>query len=349
MDNVSSKKTAGALVERIPEAIRGVHLLVAGETGIDEYVWGEIRRISPEAPVPVVEVRSRNLKLGMAANVAQNIARLGGKVSLVTVRGQDEDGTSIERLLTQEGIENVSFVEDVTRPTLRKTRVIAQKQHVVRIDQEKSHRLTDAPAKAFSDRILERLDGVQGVVLQDYGKGLWHEGTVGFLKVAKERGIPVFVDPSRYSSVGIYRGATLMTPNLEEAEMLAGVRHESLSSPVIQDARLDRIVRTLADRADLEHSIVTCGAQGMVCLSQGDQQMSHIPTFAREVFDVTGAGDTVISVLGMMMAAGFEIAVSMRVANAAAGVVVGKVGTASVSPEELVRELRRPELSLSSA
>ncbi len=318
-----------------------IHLLVAGEVGIDEYIWGDTRRISPEAPVPVIEVESQNSQLGLAANVAQNVVSLGSKATLVSVRGADPDGVKLDSMLAQAGIREVIFTEDSSRPTLRKVRVIAQKQHVVRIDYERSHALEARLAKDFTEKICDSLSGSDGIIVQDYGKGLWKPDTMSFVKHAKQLKKPIFVDPSRQSSLSLYRGATLLTPNLAEAEALTGFPHEASKAVGRDTSRLERMAMALLNGAEAEHAIVTCGEWGMVSVSENDLKLSRIPTFAREVFDVTGAGDTVIAVLSIMKVMGHPLSRCMQVANAAAGIVVGKIGAASVTPLELKEELER--------
>lgn len=323
------------------ERFAGAHLLVAGEVGIDEYLFGETRRISPEAPVPVVEVHSQSLKLGMAANVAQNVTALGGKVTLVSVRGDDADGRMLESLVQEVGIANAHLVPDGSRPTLRKVRVIAQKQHVVRVDYERSHVLDAKLAKKFSECLCDQLPRVDGVIVEDYGKGVWNPDTMTFLREARSRRIPVFVDPSRHAPLTLYRGATLMTPNLEEAEALTSIRHDNRTRANRDKEFLQRVAHRLLQEAELEHAVITCGAEGMVSLSRGEDILRSIPTYAREVFDVTGAGDTVVAVLALMVTSGASLPDGMRVANAAAGLVVSRIGTSSISPEELSMELDR--------
>lgn len=320
------------------------HLLVAGEVGIDEYIWGHTFRISPEAPVPVVEVKSKECKLGLSANVAQNIASLGGKVTLVSVRGNDPDGEELQRMLEGAGIRNCSFVNDPSRPTLRKVRVLAQRQHVVRIDYEKSHGLDAKLAKQFTEMICDQIPHCDGVILQDYAKGLWNHDTMAFLKHAREHKKPVFVDPSRLSAAALYRGVTLLTPNTAEAEILSGFPPApDRSSLGKDDKRLLAIAEKILADTDAEHAIITCGEYGMVSLNRGSHTLNRIPTYARDVFDVTGAGDTVISVLALMQVLGHPLTVCMQVANAAAGIVVGRVGASSVTPTELQQELERLE------
>ncbi len=323
--------------------LEGVHLLVAGEVGIDEYIWGDTRRISPEAPVPVVEVESQESKLGLSANVAQNIVSLGGKVSLVTVRGVDSDGEKLAAMIREAGIQTTHFIADPSRPTLRKVRVIAQKQHVVRVDYERSHLLDASLAKEFTDRICDLLPQSDGIIVQDYGKGLWNADTMGFVKHAKQLKKPIFVDPSRNSALELYRGVRLLTPNLAEAEALCKFPHVPSKLAGKDDRRLGQMGEIILQKTDADHAIVTCGEWGMVSASKGEDGLKRIPTFARAVFDVTGAGDTVVSVLSMMMVLGHPLTRCMQVANAAAGIVVGQIGAASVTPEELRMELERLE------
>lgn len=317
------------------------HLLVAGEVGIDEYIWGDTRRISPEAPVPIVEVEKTDFKLGLSANVAQNLASLGSKTTLVTVCGEDEDAAHLKQMVKSVGISEMDSLADPTRPTLRKVRVICQKQHVVRIDYERSHGLSPRLAKDFTEKICDRLNEVDGVIIQDYGKGLWNSDTVTFIKEAKSKKKPVFVDPSRTSSLELYRGATLLTPNLAEAEALT--HHQSLRNlkGEFPSDHLEQMAIKILKATESDFSIITCGAWGMVFVSQENGKLSRIPTYARKVFDVTGAGDTVIAVLSLMKVLGHPLEQCMRVANAAAGIVVGQIGAASVTPNELKEELGR--------
>lgn len=325
------------------EKLKGAHLLVAGEVGIDEYIWGDTRRISPEAPVPIVEVESQSHKLGLAANVAQNITSLGGRVTLVSVRGNDRDGEQLERMLGEAGIRESSFVIDPTRPTLRKVRVVAQRQHVVRIDYEKQHSLNGSLSKDFRDRICDSVPQCDGIILQDYAKGLWNGETTGFVQHAKAHRKPVFVDPSRLAEADLYKGTTLLTPNIVEAERLSGVALAHPRTAGKDDDLLLKMAERILAASQVEHVIITCGESGMVALSRGEKRLLRIPTFARDVFDVTGAGDTVISVLALTYVIGLPLADCMRVANAAAGIVVARIGTATVTAGELKEELERLE------
>jgi len=320
------------------EKFKKAKILVVGEVGIDEYIWGDSRRISPEAPVPIIEVESVSEKLGLAANVAQNITSLGAQASLVSICGQDLDSDRVRQMLLKAGVEEPHLFQDPSRPTLRKVRVVAQKQHVVRVDYEKVHPMDSSMAKAFEEKIVSLLPFHDGVVLQDYGKGLWNADTVGWIRKANELAKPVFVDPSRSTRLGLYQGCTLLTPNIAEAELLCGVPHGNKLMGK-DDEKLFPLAKKLLEETRSEHSIITCGEWGMVALSKNESTLKRFPTFAREVFDVTGAGDTVISVIALMMTAGYDLVNSIQVANAAAGIVVGKIGTATVTPSELTASL----------
>ncbi len=321
----------------------GANLIVAGEVGIDEYLWGDTRRISPEAPVPVVEVDSREFKLGLAANVAQNIVSLGAKATLITVSGEDEEAKQLAEMVESARLKDSIVIKDASRPTLRKTRVIAQKQHVVRIDFERSHALDAHLAKSFTDAICDNLPKSDGIIVQDYGKGIWNPDTMAFVKEARARKKPIFVDPSRSRPLTLYSGATLLTPNVAEAEVLCS--YPPLASKVANrdEARLREMAGLILERTLADHAVITCGEEGMFSLSRNSGNWLHIPTFAREVFDVTGAGDTVIAVIALMKVLGEPLDHCLQVANAAAGLVVGQSGTASVTPQQLHTELERLE------
>lgn len=318
----------------------GANILVAGEVGIDEYIWGDTRRISPEAPVPVVEVASTSFHLGLAANVAENVVSVGGKATLLSVCGADSDAQKLRQMVSAAGIQENHFIEDASRPTLRKVRIIAQKQHVVRVDYERCHSLDASLVKQFTQVLYDLLPSCDGIILQDYGKGLWTPDTVSFIRYAREHKKPVFVDPSRNTPLSFYAGATLLSPNVSEAEALTGFGQQPVS-PGKNDDRLFQMAERILQTTDAEHAVITCGAMGMVSLTRGQSVLQRIPTFAREVFDVTGAGDTVISILALMSVTGHPLDFCIQVANAAAGLVVGKIGTASVSSAALKVELER--------
>lgn len=314
-------------------------ILVAGEVGIDEYIWGDTNRISPEAPVPVVEVTSQELKLGLSANVAQNIATLGGNVTLLTICGEDREATILKDLLIKNGISNFHFIIDSSRPTLKKTRVISQHQHIVRVDFEKSHKLSSDIAVKFKNKLEELLEDHKGVIVQDYGKGIWKSETMEFSKKANKKGIPIFVDPNRNTPLSLYENVTLLTPNILEAKALTHFQPEGSSDsslPLGNDEKaLTQMAKKILETTRCEHAIITCGEWGMVSLSRTENSLVRIPTYAKKVFDVTGAGDTVIAVLSLMSLKGLPLDQSMKVANFAAGIVVGRMGASSVTVEEL--------------
>jgi rfaE bifunctional protein kinase chain/domain len=327
-----------------PSAIdrfRDHRVLVIGETGIDEYIWGETRRISPEAPVPVVEVESITLRLGLAGNVAHNIAAVGGNVKLVSIRGHDSDGETLESMVRDCGIKESLFLVDESRPTLRKVRIIAAKQHVVRVDYEKTHQLSAKTAVAYHDAILSEVSDCDAVIIQDYGKGVWTTDTAVILDDIKKSGKKVYVDPNRNGKVTLYRGATLITPNLSEAEVLSGFEHLAPRLAIADGVRLRRMAERLLSLMRCEHVVITCGEGGMVALERDTGDFHQVPTFARDVSDVTGAGDTVIALMALMHLTGASIKQCMGVANAAAGLVVARLGTAAVSSDELREELAR--------
>lgn len=299
-------------------------VLVVGDVMLDRYWFGDVNRISPEAPVPVVLVRRVEERPGGAANVARNIAALGGRVSLLAVIGDDEAGKALEGLLTGSGVDAVLH-RDAELSTTVKLRVVGHQQQLLRIDFER------APSKeALAEKLgeYERLvDEADAVVLSDYGKGgLAH--VTRMIELARAHGKPVLVDP-KGSDYARYRGATVLTPNRSEFREVAGRWTD--------EADLAARARKLRADLDLEALMVTRSEEGMSLFTAADSR--HEPTRAREVYDVSGAGDTVIATLSLMVAAGASLASAMRVANHAAGIVVGKLGTAVVHREELLESL----------
>ena len=309
--------------QSLPDFARA-RVLVAGDVMLDRYWFGDVSRISPEAPVPVVHVKRTEERPGGAANVARNITALGGGATLLAVVGADEAGDSLERLL---GVEKVaaSLHRDASLSTTVKLRVIGQQQQLLRIDFERapSHEVLAAKLDEY-----ERLvDGADAVVLSDYGKGgLAHVERM--IDLARRHGKPVLVDPKGHDYAR-YRGATLLTPNRGEFREVAGRWTD--------EADLARRAQKLRAELDLQALIVTRSEEGMSLFTASESY--HEATRAREVFDVSGAGDTVIGVLALMVATGADLHVAMRVANHAAGIVVGKLGTAVVRRDELSASL----------
>ncbi len=305
---------------------RGCPVLVVGDLMLDEFVWGSVTRISPEAPVPVVEVQKRTFVAGGAANTAANVAALGGTPFLAGLVGDDTHGDIVCDLLRDTGVDVAPVVRDNRRPTTTKTRVIAHSQQMLRVDHEKP----GAIERDLEDALLARLDAVlpavRGCVVSDYGKGVVTPRFVGEL-IAKCRAarLPVVVDPKGVDYAK-YRGATVVKPNqLEAAKVL---------NRDLRDAESVRAAgRDLGELLDTS-ILITQGSAGMSLFEQ-HRPMVHIPTQAREVYDVTGAGDTVAGTLTLALAVGGTLEAACRLASAAAAVVVGKVGTATVSVDEL--------------
>ncbi len=302
------------------QRVRAARVLVVGDVMLDRYWFGAVERISPEAPVPVVHVERTEERPGGAANVARNVASLGGRASLLSVVGADEAGAALERLVAGDGIA-ASLHHDATLPTTVKLRVIGRQQQLLRIDFETrpSQEVLAAKLRDFGARV--RASDV--VVLSDYGKGgLAHIASM--IEQAREAGRPILVDP-KGDDWAKYRGATLVTPNRAEFREVAGRWGDEAELA----AKAERVRRDL----DLEALLVTRSEEGMSLYT--DAGALHIPAQAREVYDVSGAGDTVIATIGTLVAAGAPMADAVRIANEAAGVVVGKLGTAVVQPSEL--------------
>lgn len=306
---------------KLVEKFKNSRVVVLGDLMLDKYIWGEVSRISPEAPVPVVEVKRDTSCLGGAGNVASNLESLGGKAILVGVVGDDEPGRWIKKHV-QDG--RGIFVEP-SRPTTVKTRIIAHHQQVVRVDLEKRSPLPERVEKEIIAFL--RRQPFDGLIISDYNKGLVNESLLRHvLSFAQEREIPVFVDP-KIENFYLFSPVTLITPNHHEAERIVGHECRADSQVEAAGAKIFSLVET-------RFIILKRGEQGMTVFEKAKKPI-HIPTVAKEVFDVTGAGDTVIATASLALLAGASIQEAAILANAAAGIVVGKIGTASVTPEEL--------------
>ena len=304
---------------RIPDFSK-THVVVAGDVMLDRYLFGSTGRISPEAPVPVVHVRETDNRPGGAANVAVNLASLGVSTCLLGVVGEDMAGESLESILGQRGIV-CKFARAKDRPTITKTRVQSRGQQLIRLDEENAMAL---PGDAMTRMLRESLDGAGAVVLSDYGKGALSD-VRGLIKACREAGIPALVDP-KGTDFSKYRGASLITPNQSEFEAVAGV--------CATDEELVRRAAELIDELDLDALLITRSEKGMLLQEAGAEPL-FLSTQAREVYDVTGAGDTVIGTLAGALASGQDLASAAALANLAAGLVVRKIGVASVTPGEL--------------
>jgi D-beta-D-heptose 7-phosphate kinase/D-beta-D-heptose 1-phosphate adenosyltransferase len=321
-----------ARLESLLRSFPKLRLVVVGDLVLDEYVWGEVERVSPEAPVPVVHVREETVVLGGAANVARNVVALGATASFCSVVGDDAAGRRAADLIKNLGVDSGGLLVAPGRLTTRKTRVVARSQQVVRFDRE----TLEPPPAALGRRLLaaveRQLPICDGVVLEDYGKGVLSQRTAAAaMRRFDAAGLPVIVDPKHV--LAPYRGASLLKPNLREAETLSGVA-------IREPSDLERAAARLRRRIGGGAVVVTQGAAGMT-LFEGDGPGRRVPTRAREVFDVQGAGDTALAALALALRAGGSLLEAAVIANAAAGVVVGKVGTATASVDE-VRE-RLPE------
>jgi len=307
---------------------RGAPVLVVGDLMLDEFVWGTVNRISPEAPVPVVEVQRRTFVVGGAANAAANVAALGGKVILAGVVGDDAAGDRTRELLTDAGIDISPIVSDQSRPTTTKTRIHAHSQQVVRIDHEENQAISFDVEEALLVRIAALLPTVRGCVLSDYAKGVvTPRFAQSLVSLCHAAGVPVVVDPKGVDYAK-YAGATLVKPNLFEARKV-------LNCDLRDQSAVERAGADLLERlAETDAVLITQGSNGMTLFERGRGAV-HVPAKAREVFDVTGAGDTVAATIALALAAGAGLESACRLASAAAAVAVGKAGTATVTPAEL--------------
>jgi D-beta-D-heptose 7-phosphate kinase/D-beta-D-heptose 1-phosphate adenosyltransferase len=315
-------------IDRFPST----RTLVVGDVMLDHYIWGNVSRISPEAPVPVVNVTKESVLLGAATNVVNNVHTLGGKVSVCGVIGHDEAGRQLVHMLRVQGINTDGLIVEDGRPTTIKTRVIAHSQQVVRFDRETKIGIERDTHRRIFEYIRQQEDsGLDAIVLSDYSKGVVTKDLVrDIVKLAKKKGIIVSVDP-KVNHFGIYSGVTILTPNTKEAAIGAKIEIED-------DESLLKAGALLLKRLKCNAVLVTRGEHGMSLFERGGR-VTHIPTVAQEVFDVTGAGDTVISTLTLAMAAGARMVDAARLSNYAAGIVVGVVGTATVKPDELKQKL----------
>ena len=315
-------------IDRFPST----RTLVVGDVMLDHYIWGNVSRISPEAPVPVVNVTKESVLLGAATNVVNIVHSLGGKVNVCGVIGHDEAVRQLTHMLRVRGIHTEGLIVESGRPTTIKTRVIAHSQQVVRFDRETKVGIDrDTHRRIFEYVKRQADDGLDAIVLSDYSKGVVTKDLVrDIVKLAKKKGLIVSVDP-KVNHFGIYRGVTILTPNTKEASI--GSRIE-----IQDDDSLLRAGALLLKRLQCNAVLVTRGEYGMSLFERGGR-VTHIPPVAREVFDVTGAGDTVISTLTLAMAASANMVDAAKLSNYAAGIVVGVVGTASVRPDELKQKI----------
>jgi D-beta-D-heptose 7-phosphate kinase/D-beta-D-heptose 1-phosphate adenosyltransferase len=318
-------------VAALLKAMRDRRVLVLGDAMLDEFIWGRVARISPEAPVPVVEVTGESFHLGGAGNVAANLRSLGARPALAATVGRDDAGRRIEESLEQAGIGSCLEVSDSGRPTTVKTRVIAHSQQVVRTDREAAGDMSRDTEAGLVAALRRELPSCEALVISDYEKGVVTASLLRrTLPLARRLRVPVFVDP-KFRHFRRYRGVALVTPNQVEAERATGLSTADADG-VVKAGR--RILSLLGCRA----ALVTRGEHGMSLFERGRKPV-HVPAAAREVFDVTGAGDSVIATMALAVIAGATLPEAAALANCAAGVVVGKVGTAQATPDEVLEAL----------
>ena len=325
------------------EALAGVRVVVAGDVMLDRFLYGTVERISPEGPIPVLRVEREAAMLGGAGNVLRNLAALGVAVEFLAVVGDDAAGREVQALAQEAAGAGCHLLVEAARPTTIKERYIAAGQQLLRADRDPNGAIGAGTAAALLAAATAALEGAGALVLSDYGKGVLEPETLAALiAAARAAGCPVVVDP-KGRDYGIYRGATLVTPNRRELEEASGL-------PTSSDQEVARAAREIIDSCGIEAVLATRGSDGLTLLGPGGTgKHLHLPTEAREVFDVSGAGDTVAAAVAAALAAGLGLEAAARLANAAAGIVVGKLGTAVVRPEELLQALHASDLLAAEA
>jgi D-beta-D-heptose 7-phosphate kinase/D-beta-D-heptose 1-phosphate adenosyltransferase len=326
-------------VHNLLNAARNCRVLVVGDVMLDQFIWGSVGRISPEAPVPVVEFERESFMPGGAANAARNLTALDAKTELFGVVGHDEAARKLKDLLTEQHIGCDGLLPHASRATSLKTRIVAHKQQVVRIDRETRDGLDGKVMARLFDVFKSNLKSADAVIICDYGKGVVTQQLLNEVKaLCRARGVWLSLDPKPYHLS--LSGLSLVTPNRKEAFELANLPDETRNANPLTDSNLMQAADRLMNELRPVILLITLGELGML-LCQRDQRPFHIPTVAREVFDVSGAGDTVIATFTLAIAAGASPLEAAIISNHAAGIVVGKIGTATVGPEELIQSFGR--------
>ncbi len=306
-------------------------ILIVGDLMIDRYLWGTVDRISPEAPVQIVLVKDESVTLGGAGNVVNNLISMGARVWAAGVTGKDDNGGLLSRKLNELGVDSQGIVREENRQTTVKTRIIAANQHVVRIDRESREKIKPSTEDYIKKFLKKKIPDVDLVMVSDYGKGLVTESLMAeIVQIVKKYDKKVIVDPKGLD-FSKYAGASLITPNKKEASHVSGIK-------ILDNLTLNSAGLHILEKTDMGSLLITCGKDGMV-LFERDKKPYKISAKARQVFDVSGAGDTVIAVLGLAIALGISLKSGAAIANTAAGLVVGKVGTATISQKELADAL----------
>jgi D-glycero-beta-D-manno-heptose-7-phosphate kinase len=323
-----------ARVRRLLAAARQTRVLVVGDVMLDQFIWGDVMRISPEAPVPVVDLLRESFMPGGAANVARSLTAFGVHTELYGIVGHDSAAGQLRRLLNEQSIGCRGLLAASTRPTSVKARIVAHKQQVVRIDREARDGLSPQLTRRLVASIKSRLRGTAAVIVCDYGKGVVTQPLLNEIKsLCHDAGVWLSLDPKPVHHLTL-AGLSLITPNRKEAFELANLPDDTRNNNPLADANLMHVANRLLKELRPAVLLITLGEQGMLLCQRG-QKPFHIPTVAQEVFDVSGAGDTVIATFTLAIAAGASPAEAAILSNHAAGIVVGKVGTATVSPNEL--------------
>lgn len=323
------------------DAYKGRKVLILGDVGLDEYVMGQVRRISPEAPVPVLEVEQEDLRLGLSANVAQNVVSLGGQVTLLSVVGADEGAQKLKDLSAKAGIPWNAMVVDEKRPTTRKMRVMTGPHHIVRVDYELRKYLSAQAEEKMISEFKKQLANHDIVILEDYAKGVITERITRTLaELCRSQGKKLLVDPNRANTGDFYHGCDLIKPNYEEAVALSGLNFDDLRE---NPHRVEEAGRALQKKTGAHQVVLTQGKEGM-SIFEGNQ-ITRVPTQAKKVYDVTGAGDTVIAALALGLAGKLDLVTSCQLANFAAGVVVAKIGCVPCEVSELKQAIEDAHLN----
>ncbi|MEM9399019.1 MAG: D-glycero-beta-D-manno-heptose-7-phosphate kinase [Verrucomicrobiota bacterium] len=325
-------------LQNIIRKIQSTRILVIGDVMLDQFIWGKVSRISPEAPVPVVHVTSESSYPGGASNVARSLADFSVTTSIAGVIGQDTGGNELLDILHKSNIQSDLLQIERDYATIKKTRIVARQQQVVRVDREEKLQLSPEKEEKFLNAIEDKIDSFDAIILEDYGKGLFTQSIAdALIKLANQHSKIITVDPNPNNPLS-WRGATLIKPNRIEAYSAAG-------HPLAEDEEsLVKVGSMLLDLWQMDHLLITLGEQGMMLFHKSGKTY-HTPTRAREVFDVSGAGDTAIAFLTASIAAGLKLEEAAEISNHAAGVVVAKLGTATLMPEELIEHILDEEVS----
>lgn len=335
-------------LQTILDQLEGKQILIIGDVILDEYICGDIKRISPEAPVPVLEVTSQTVRLGGAANVAHNVVGLGGKASLIGIVGDDRQGATLMNLLNQEKIDTTGVYVDKSRPTTTKTRLVAQIpeaslsacQQLIRVDRETGQPISVYLQKQLLEAVSDHIPQADAVVFEDYNKGVLTETLIqAVIDEARHFCIPVVVDP-KAKNFWSYKNVTVVTPNHKEASTATNCK-------ITNEASLLEIGETILERLNIQYLLITRGAEGMSLFCKGENgeppRVDSIPAHPCKVFDGTGAGDTVVAVLCLALAAKIDILDAARLSNVAGGIAVGEVGCFTATREKLARAIHLEE------